>query len=436
MFSPARPCLSFDKVHRSIFLSAIIYGLLLTGLISLRSEFIALAIPFMLYLLVGFWNAPETINLQIKRELSNDRTTPNSDVIVTLTVTHNGAAIEELLLDDNFSSRLKIRVGSTRHLLRLAKGSSRTFAYTVAGPRGSYAFESLHVTATDSTGLTRREDNIHSFEKLFIFPEVRRLKHVSIRPRKTRVYAGTIPGRVGGSGTEFFGVREYQYGDSPRMINWRASARHAERLYSNEYQQERVADVGIVLDARASTNLFHKNISIFEYKVAATAALSDALLAQGNRVGLFVYSGFLGWTFPDYGKIQRERIMQTLARAEVGVSSVFAGLDHLSPRMFPSESQIILVSTLVQDDLNVLVQLRGRGYQVMVISPDPVKFEHQLLEPSPRVDLAVRIVRMERDLFIRRLERAGIHVVEWDVSIPLDQAIGPALMRQRRSMWL
>jgi uncharacterized protein (DUF58 family) len=72
----------------------------------------------------------------------------------------------------------------------------------------------------------------------------------------------------------------------------------------------------------------------------------------------------------------------------------------------------------------------------MVVSPDPVKFEYQLLPPSPRVDLAVRIVRMERDLFIRRLERAGIHVVEWDVSIPLDQAIGPALMRQRRSMWL
>jgi len=284
--------------------------------------------------------------------------------------------------------------------------------------------------------LIRREQSIRSSEKLFIFPEVRRLKHVSIRPRKTRVYAGAIPGRVGGAGTEFFGVREYQFGDSPRTINWRVSARHTEKLYSNEYQQERVADVGIVLDARASTNLFHANESIFEYKVSAAAALSDAFLSQGNRVGLFVYSGFLGWTLPGYGKIQRERIMQTLARAEVGVSSVFAGLDHLSPRMFPSESQIILVSSLVNDDLNVLVQLRGRGYQVMVISPDPVKFEYGLLPPSPRVDLAARIIRMERDLLIRRLQRAGIHVIEWDVSIPLDQAIGPALMRQRRSVWL
>ncbi len=374
------------------------------------------------------------LDLHIQRKISIDRTTPNSDVIVTLTVTNRGGNIEELYLNEKISPRLTVRIGSPRHLLRLARGSSHTFAYTVAGPRGSYAFESLFATATGSSGLTHREQTIRSNGKLFIFPEVRRLKHVSIRPRKTRVYAGTIPGRVGGAGTEFFGVREYQSGDASRSINWRVSARHTEKLYSNEYQQERVADVGIVLDARANTNLFHANESIFEYKIAAAAALSDALLSQGNRVGLFVYSGFLGWTFPGYGKIQRERIMQTLARAEVGVSSVFAGLEHLSPRMFPSESQIILVSSLLDDDLNVLVQLRGRGYQVMVVSPDPVKFERGLLPSSVQMDLAARIVRMERELLIRRLERAGIHVIEWDVSIPLDQAIGPALMRQRRSL--
>jgi uncharacterized protein (DUF58 family) len=229
-------------------------------------------------------------------------------------------------------------------------------------------------------------------------------------------------------------VREYQSGDSPRTINWRVSARHAENLYSNEYQQERVADVGMVVDARTRANLFHTGQSIFEHTVAAAAALSDAFLTQGNRVGLLVYGSYLGWTLPGYGKIQRERILQALAHAEVGVSSVFAGLEHLSPRMFPPESQIVLVSSLVNDNLNVLIQLRGRGYQVMVISPDPVKFELGFLPSSQQVDLAARVIRLERDLLIRRLERAGIQVIEWDVSIPLDQAVGTVLMRQRRSL--
>lgn len=419
-------------MRRSIFLSTLVYALLLAGLITLRGEIIALALPFMLYLFFGFWSAPEALDLHIDRRLSIDRTTPNSDVIVTLTVTNRGADIEELSLDEKISLYLTVRLGSCRHLIRLPKGSSHTFSYTVTGPRGSYPFETIHATVTEAFGLTRREQVVKSNERLFIFPEFRRLKHVSIRPRRTRVYAGSIPARVGGSGIEFFGVRDYQPGDSPRMINWRISAHHPENLYSNEYQQERVADVGIVLDARVRANLFHADQSIFEHSVAATAALSDAFLSQGNRVGLLVYSAYLGWTIPGYGKIQRERIMQALARAEVGVSSVFAGLEHLSPRMFPPESQIVLVSSLVNDDLNVLIQLRGRGYQVMVISPDPVKFERGFLPSSSQVDLAARVIRMERDLLIRRLERAGIQVIEWDVSIPLDQAIGPMLMRQRR----
>lgn len=398
----------------------------------MRGELIALALPFMLYLFFGFWNAPEKLDLQIERRLSVDRATPNADVTVTLTVTNRGAQIEELLLDEEMSPRLAIRLGSPRHLLRLARGSSHTFAYIISGPRGTYVFDCVNVTAAESLGLIRIEQSIVASDKLFIFPEVKRLKYVSILPRRTRVYAGTIPARVGGTGTEFFGVRDYQPGDSPRMINWRVSARHPENLYSNEYQQERVADVGIVLDARARANLFHADQSIFEYTVAATAALSDAFLSQGNRVGLLVYSGYLGWTIPGYGKIQRERIMHALTRAEVGISSVFAGLEHLSPRMFPPESQIVLVSSLVNDDLNVLIQLRGRGYQVMVVSPDPVKFERGLLPNSSQVDLAARVIRMERDLLIRRLKRAGIQVIEWDVSIPLDQAIGPILMRQRR----
>jgi uncharacterized protein (DUF58 family) len=353
-------------------------------------------------------------------------------VIVTLTVINHGSDIEELLLDEKISSRLTVRLGSPRHLLRLTRDSSYTFAYTVAGPRGSYVFDTVHIAAAELLGLTRREQFISASERLMIFPEVKRLKQVSIRPRRTRVYAGAIPARIGGNGTEFFGVREYQPGDSPRTINWRVSARHVDNLYSNEYQQERVADVGIVLDARIHANLFHADQSIFEHTVSAAAALSDAFISQGNRVGLLVYGSYLGWTIPAYGKIQRERIMQALARAEPGISSVFAGLEHLSPRMFPPESQIVLVSSLVNDDLNVLIQLRGRGYQVMVVSPDPIKFERGLLPSTPQVDLAARVIRMERNLLIRRLERAGIQVIEWDVSIPLDQAIGPALMRPRR----
>ena len=416
-------------MSRAFLLSALIYGLIFTSLVTLRGELIALALPLGLYLIFGLWRAPESLDLQIERTLSADRVTPTADVVVTVTVHNNGSNIDELYIEDKIPHALLIRSGSTHHLVRLAKDSYYTFKYTISGPRGNYSFESVHAEARDMLGLIQRTEIFKTTGQLFVFPGIRRLKYVAIRPRRTRVYAGTIPARVGGVGTEFFSVRDYQAGDSPRVINWRVSARHNENLYSNEYQQERVADVGIVLDGRERSNLFHAGHSIFEHSVLAAAALADAFLNQGNRVGLLVYSSFLGWTLPGYGKIQRERIMQALARAQVGVSSVFAGLQHLSPRMFPAESQIVLVSPLVKDDLDVLIQLRARGYQVMVISPDPVLFERNILPATPDVELAARVIRMERNLLIQRLHRAGIQVMEWDVSQPFDQALRTALMR-------
>jgi uncharacterized protein (DUF58 family) len=265
---------------------------------------------------------------------------------------------------------------------------------------------------------------------LFVPPPVSRVRNIAIRPRRTRVHSGMIPARAGGTGTEFFGVREYQPGDPPRAINWRASARYSDSLYANEYQQERVADVGIILDGRPRTNEFARGRSLFEHSVQATASLADTLLNQGNRVGLLLYASYLRWTFPGYGKIQRERILHALANAQTGDSQVFYDLTYIPTRLFPSESQLVFVSPLADDDLKPLIQLRARGYDVLVVSPNPVKFELAYLPRSnPSFELAGRVVRMERLLLLQKLQRAGIHVLDWDVAEPFDLLVRRRLGR-------
>jgi uncharacterized protein (DUF58 family) len=154
--------------------------------------------------------------------------------------------------------------------------------------------------------------------------------------------------------------------------------------------------------------------------VQAAASIADALLNQGNRVGLLLYASYLGWTFPGYGKVQRERILHALANAKTGESQVFSDLVHLPARLFPPESQIVLVSPLSEDDLKPLVQLRAQGYEVMVLSPNPVKFELSHLPANETIQLAGRVIRMERALLLQRMGRAGIHVLDWDVTEPFD----------------
>ena len=422
-------------MRRSFLLGLLVYGLILFGLLTLRGEFISLSIPLVIYLFSGLLRAPQGINLEVERTLSVERTSADMPVQVALQITNLGAALEDVLIRDELPARLKVLDGSPQHLLQLKKGQTVNLTYTVSGPRGYYLFPKLYVEARDYFGLVSREVTLPTPGQLFVLPSVLRLKQIAIRTRKTRVYSGTIPARVGGPGVEFFGLREYQAGDSPRWINWRASARHAFSMFSNEFEQERVADVGIILDGRLKTNVFDIEHSLFEHSVLAAGALADALLSQGNRVGLLNYGRFLHWTFPGYGKIQRERILQALAHAQVGSSTVFSELEYIPARLFPTHSQIVLVSPLDPDDVKVLVQLRARGYQVMAISPDPVAFELSYLPESEAVHQAARLLRMERDLLIHKLQRASIQVLDWDVSQPFDQVVKrrlgrpPALLR-------
>ena len=417
-------------MSRSLLLSLFTYILLLAGVITRQGEFLALALPLVSYLLVGYLQAPEKIALEATRQLSIERAAPNQNVEVTVTVTNRGPAMEEVLLNDLVPPGLTVRLKSSRHLVRLASGDSFTFAYTVSGPRGGYVFPGLDVQVNDHLAVRTLKAPVEAKGRLFVLPTVTRLRHIAIRPRRTRVYAGTIPARAGGPGTEFFGVREYQPGDPPHAINWRASARSMEALYSNEYQQERVADVGIVVDGRFKTNEFAHGRSLFDHSVQAAASIADALLNQGNRVGLLLYASYLGWTLPGYGRIQRERILHALANAKTGDSQVFSDLEHIPTRLFPPESQIIFVSPLIEEDLKPLIQLRAQGYDVLVVSPNPVKFELSYLGNSnPNVSLAGSIMHMERVLLLQRLQRANIQVLDWDVQEPFDLLVKRRLSR-------
>jgi uncharacterized protein (DUF58 family) len=205
-------------------------------------------------------------------------------------------------------------------------------------------------------------------------------------------------------------------------VNWHASARHPYTLYSNDFEQERVADIGLILDCRGESYLAMAQQSMFEYAVIAAASLAQSFLENGNRVGLVQYGQYISWTFPGYGKIQRERILAALAQANPGASLV-DHLEYLPVRFFPPRSQIILVSPIQNKDLEVLFNFRARGYALMVVSPNPVSFELSTLPDRTSVRLAGRIAQIERIVLLRQLQQAGIRVLDWDITIPFEQAV-------------
>lgn len=416
--------------RRTLLIALLAYLLILIGLTILDGALIALALPLVLYLATTVQIDLPDLQIQVRRILSNSYLLPDKPATVTLEIENRGSHLQEVEISDVVPPGLEVE-GNTSVLLPLPEGTVYSLTYQVKGPRGTYQFGNIHCVVREAFGLIKREVRIQKPARLSILPEVWSLRPIQIRPRRTRGFAGPIPSGKPGSGINFFGVREYHTGDPRRWINWRISARYPDRLFSNEFEQERIADVGLILDARQRTNVTGSNQSLFEHAVRATAALASAFLKDGNRVGLLIYGRGLERTHPGYGKHQRQSIMRALSHAQIGDSLVFDNLDFLPTRFFPSESQIVLVSPLCQDDPPVLTRIRARGYSVWVISPDPVDFEARIMgsRNNGTLSIARDLAELERGLWIKTLRRVGIPVVNWQVFDPLDNAIQKTLSR-------
>ncbi len=415
-------------ISRILLVGFLLFFLLLGGLASLSPGWLVLAIPLAVYLLAGYLFAPERLDLSVERVLSSERVSPGQPVSITLEITNHGSNLRQLILHDPLPENTSMLEGSSWRYVSLKQGETLHWTYTFSGKRGFHAFSFLEAHATDLFGLLNVYQQIPTSGQLLVLPSAPKVRRIAIRTRATNVYSGTIPARQGGSGVDFFGVREYQRGDSLHAINWHVSARHAEALYANEYEQERVADVGIILDARRKVNQLGARLTIFDESILAAASLSDAFLSSGNRVGLLIYGQYINWTLPGYGKGQRERILHSLARAIPGDNQAFSGI-YIPRPLFPANSQVVFISPLIDDDVLPLVNLRAQGYAVIVVSPDAIRFEAANLPQTESVRQAARILSLRRRVTLSRLRHAGVQVVDWDIKHSFEQVVESSLSR-------
>jgi uncharacterized protein (DUF58 family) len=415
---------------RFLALAGLAYALIFAGFTTLNGLPLALAVPLVIYLGSTLFQRPPSTRLRLERKVSIDTTGQNAPVEVSLRVINEGAGIDEILIADQLPGGVRLLEGRTRVLTSMPKGASLELKYTVTAHRGSYLFDQVLIDASDHLGVLRERKMLSSRQKVIFLPEIARLRKVAIRPLRTHGHFGPIPSRKPGSGIDFYGLREYQMGDPRRWINWRASARHMQELFVNQFEQERIADVGIILDARQQSNIvLPDGQSLFEYSVQATGSLSAALLEDGNRVGLLIYGFGLERTFPGYGKVQQERILFALGQARTGHNWALDSLGYLPTRFFPAGSQIVMVTPLTISDGPALARLRACGYELLVVSPDPVDFESRAFPQLPGVPR--RIAHAERSLLLHQLNGMGIRVLDWPVDRPLEPLVRATLSRIR-----
>jgi len=196
------------------------------------------------------------------------------------------------------------RAAGRSFALRIAPGGCETRSYRLRPEqRGELEFAGFVVSTRFPFGLFSKSRTFDAPERALVYPAI---DPVPI-PRDFGGVRESGEGVAGprGRGAEVGGVREYQRGDAPRRIAWRASLR-SRALWVREVESEHQGEVEVRLrTANRSAD------ARFERDVRGSASEVAALLERGLRVGLRTDREHLA---PGAGTQQRARLLGFLAR--------------------------------------------------------------------------------------------------------------------------
>ncbi len=121
-----------------------------------------------------------------------------------------------------------------------------------------------------------------------ILKQVRRIE-ISTRGLVNEVFSGEYHSVFKGRGMSFAEVREYQYGDDIRNIDWNVTAR-AGAPFVKVFEEERELTVMLLVDVSASGDFgTHERLKA-EVAVEICALLAFSAIKNNDKVGLIIFS--------------------------------------------------------------------------------------------------------------------------------------------------
>jgi uncharacterized protein (DUF58 family) len=116
-----------------------------------------------------------------------------------------------------------------------------------------------------------------------------------------------------GDGLDLADLREYQFHDDVRRIDWNATAR-LDTPYVRDYLEDREISVWFLLDMSPSMRFEGVSVSKHTVLVDFTTLMCRLLLGRGNRAGAMIFSGRIDRLIPaNGGRRQLLRILNEVA---------------------------------------------------------------------------------------------------------------------------
>ena len=125
-------------------------------------------------------------------------------------------------------------------------------------------------------------------ERSELFNKVRKIE-IKAKGLSQNIFAGEYHSAFKGRGMTFSEVREYQYGDDIRDIDWNVTARYS-RPYVKVYEEERELTVMLLVDVSASKDFGAVGDVKREMMAEVAATLAFSAIENNDKVGVIFFS--------------------------------------------------------------------------------------------------------------------------------------------------
>jgi len=404
--------------HRFWLCFSIGWGGLVVAVLTRNLDTAALGAPFLaalaLSLADGWW---PTVTLTAARANAN-RVVEGDEVEFTLTFQSSRPALAdiEVQLPGTFEPVTSARSVQVVHGQTDVAVRARAVRWGASGP------EWVIVITRDRLGVSERILRCPIDVAVRVHPPAEHLSTL-IPLYRERPVTGEHRSKAKGAGSEFAEVRPYRYGDSIRMIHPQLTARRGTPMVI-ERHPDRSSTLVLLVDSAQDLGVGLE--TTLRWTVTAAMALGARHLQAQDRLGLLDVGHQLRWVPARLGRRHLHTVVDSLLATEVQARQPKSEPLRI-PANLPSAATIVTISPLLSEGtLSLLVALRGRGHEIIVIKPT-------VPEPADDVSpLARRIFTVGNQLNEQWLHQRGAVIIPWAASESLQHILSRVIPKLNR----
>ena len=226
---------------------------------------------------------------------------------------------------------------------------------------------------------------------------LKKVRKIEIKTRRLsdNIFGGEYQSTFKGRGMTFSEVRQYQYGDDVRAIDWNVTARYNEP-FIKVFEEERELTMMLVVDVSGSESFGTKTQFKREILTEIAATLAFSALQNNDKVGLVLFSDNVELFIPPKkGKSHILRIIRELLEFQPKSSKtdIATTFEYLSG-VLKKKAIVFVLSDFMDEGYEKTLRIVAKKHDLTGIRVfDPIEVVLPNLGIVPMQDAETKIVR-------------------------------------------